>query len=66
MNFCNFSREWVGLQATLYLMDQLVTNATVRNELLTKVDYAIVPVANPDGKQHEPKIKFCEAKIAIA
>lgn len=43
------AREWVGPQATLYLINQLVTNTSVSNELLEKVDWVIVPMANPDG-----------------
>mgnify|MGYP002655357777 CR=1 FL=1 len=45
------AREWVGPQAVLYLVDQLVTNATVRDELLEKVDWVVVPNVNPDGEK---------------
>lgn len=44
------AREWVGIHSVLYLVHQLVTNATVTAELLDKVDWAIVPNANPDGE----------------
>ena len=44
------AREWVGHHSTLYLLHQLVTNASVTNELVNKVDWVIVPNANPDGK----------------
>lgn len=43
------AREWAGHHAVLYLLNQLVTNATVRTELVDKVDWVIVPVVNPDG-----------------
>lgn len=43
------AREWVGHQSTLYLLNQLVTNETVTRELVDKVDWVIVPNANPDG-----------------
>lgn len=43
------AREWVGHQSTLYLLYQLVTNETVTRELVDKVDWVIVPNANPDG-----------------
>lgn len=29
-----------------YLIDQIVTNATVRNDLLTRVDWLIVPMVS--------------------
>lgn len=44
------AREWVGPAATLYLLNQLVTNATVTAELLDKVDWVFVNNANPDGE----------------
>lgn len=44
------AREWVGHQSALYLINQLVTNATVTAELVSKVDWVIVPIANPDGE----------------
>ncbi|CRL08319.1 CLUMA_CG021383, isoform A [Clunio marinus] len=43
------SREWVGPHTVLYFIDQLVTNATVRDELLEKVDWVFIPNVNPDG-----------------
>lgn len=43
------AREWVGHHSVLFLLDQLVTNATVTAELVDKVDWVIVPNANPDG-----------------
>lgn len=44
------AREWVGPASTLYLLNQLVTNATVSAELLEKVDWVFVNNANPDGE----------------
>lgn len=44
------AREWVGHHATLYLLNQLVTNSSVTNELVSKVDWVIVPNVNPDGQ----------------
>lgn len=43
------AREWVGPHSALYLLNQLVTNATVTEELVSKVDWVIVPNVNPDG-----------------
>jgi len=43
------AREWVGPHATFFLINQLVTNSSVSNELLARVDWVIVPNANPDG-----------------
>lgn len=44
------AREWACPPAVFYLIDQLVTNVTVRNELLARVDWLIIPMQNPDGK----------------
>lgn len=44
------AREWVGPHSVFYLINQLVTNATVTAELVSKVDWVFVPNANPDGK----------------
>lgn len=46
------AREWAGHHATLYLLNQLVTNSSVTNELVDKVDWVIVPNVNPDGKKN--------------
>lgn len=43
------AREWAGIQSSLYFLHQLVTNSTVADELLDKVDYVFVNVVNPDG-----------------
>lgn len=43
------AREWVGPHTVLYFLDQLVTNSSVTNSLLEKVDYVIIPNVNPDG-----------------
>jgi murein tripeptide amidase MpaA len=43
------AREWAGIQSSLYFLHQLVENATVRDELLEKVDYVFVNVVNVDG-----------------
>ena len=43
------AREWVGPHTTLYFLDQLITNSSVTNELLEKVDWVIIPIVNPDG-----------------
>lgn len=45
------AREWVGHHSALYLINQLVTNASVTAELVSKVDWVIVPNANPDGEE---------------
>lgn len=46
------AREWVGHQSTLYLLYQLVMNDSVTKQLVDKVDWVIVPNANPDGYVH--------------
>lgn len=43
------AREWVGPHTVLYFLNELVTNSSVTNELLDKVDWVIVPNVNPDG-----------------
>lgn len=43
------AREWIGPHTVLYFVDQLVTNSSVSNELLEKVDYVVVVNVNPDG-----------------
>lgn len=43
------AREWVGPHTTLYFLNQLVTNSTVSDKLLEKVDWVIIPNVNPDG-----------------
>lgn len=45
------AREWIGPHTVLYFVDQLVTNSSVTNELLDKVDYVVIPNVNPDGKK---------------
>lgn len=43
------AREWIGPHTVLYFLDQMVTNSSVTNEILDKVDYVIIPNVNPDG-----------------
>lgn len=43
------AREWVGPASTLYLLHQLVENPASSQELLSKVDWIIIPNVNPDG-----------------
>lgn len=54
------AREWVGPAATLYLLNQLVTNATVTEELVDKVDWVFVNNANPDGWSNQLYIDSIE------
>lgn len=44
------AREWIGPHTVLYFVDQLVTNSSVTQELLEKVDWVVVPNVNPDGE----------------
>jgi len=43
------AREWVTHHATMFLVNQLVTNSSVTEELVSRVDWVIVPNVNPDG-----------------
>ncbi|XP_060520849.1 uncharacterized protein LOC132698674 [Cylas formicarius] len=42
------AREWIAPPTALYIINQLVENATNR-ELYENIDWAIIPVLNPDG-----------------
>lgn len=44
------AREWIAPMVALYLIHQLVVNATEHAELLA-FDWIILPCANPDGYQ---------------
>ncbi|XP_050353817.1 carboxypeptidase B-like [Nymphalis io] len=44
------AREWVTSPVALYLIEQLVTGAD--KELLEKIDWIIIPMANPDGYEY--------------
>lgn len=43
------AREWVGPPTALYLLHKIVEDPVARNELLTRVDWLIIPMQNPDG-----------------
>lgn len=45
------AREWISPATVLYIINQLVENANATNNtnLLTYVDWYILPVLNPDG-----------------
>ncbi|XP_052744517.1 carboxypeptidase B-like [Bicyclus anynana] len=43
------AREWVTLPPTLYAIDKLVTGNLTESSVLDKVDWIILPIANPDG-----------------
>lgn len=43
------AREWAAHASVMYLVHELITNATVTNELLDGVDWLVVPMMNPDG-----------------
>jgi murein tripeptide amidase MpaA len=43
------AREWVGHMAVIYLLYQLVERSAMNGDLLTNLDWVIVPMANPDG-----------------
>ncbi|KAB0794284.1 hypothetical protein PPYR_13904 [Photinus pyralis] len=44
-------REWLGPAQALYIIDQLVQNPKNR-ALVERVDWVIVPLANPDGYEY--------------
>lgn len=43
------AREWVGPPTALYLLHKIVEDPVSRAELLTDVDWLIIPMQNPDG-----------------
>ncbi|XP_052744516.1 carboxypeptidase B-like [Bicyclus anynana] len=43
------AREWVTLPPTLYAIDKLVTGNLTERSVLDKIDWIILPIANPDG-----------------
>ncbi|KAJ2941092.1 hypothetical protein O0L34_g10324 [Tuta absoluta] len=44
------AREWITLPATLYAIEKLVTHVQDQDkDLLTDIDWIILPIANPDG-----------------
>ncbi|XP_026480609.1 carboxypeptidase B-like [Ctenocephalides felis] len=44
------AREWLAPTTALYLIDQILENG--RTSLLTKLDWVIIPVLNPDGYEY--------------
>lgn len=44
------AREWIAPATALYIIQELVENATNRY-LIENVDWYIIPVLNPDGYQ---------------
>ncbi|CAK1542469.1 unnamed protein product [Leptosia nina] len=42
------AREWVTLPASLYAIQKLVVNVT-ESDLVDRIDWIILPIANPDG-----------------
>lgn len=48
------AREWIAPAMSLYIINQLVENAT-NSYLLDKVDWYILPVVNPDGYEYSHK-----------
>lgn len=47
------SREWITQAATLYAIQKLVIDVSEdEQDLLSGIDWIILPVANPDGFHH--------------
>ncbi|XP_034836348.2 carboxypeptidase B-like [Maniola hyperantus] len=46
------AREWVTLPPTLYAIDKLVTGNLSDPSVLDKVDWIVLPIANPDGYEY--------------
>jgi len=49
------AREWVGPSTVLYILEKLLTENTkdaVTTEILTKSQFVIVPLVNPDGYEY--------------
>jgi len=46
------AREWIAPAGALYLINQLVENYTANAALLSKYDWVVVPILNPDGYEY--------------
>ncbi|XP_055914796.1 carboxypeptidase B [Eupeodes corollae] len=46
------AREWIAPAAALYVINQLVENFSANKDLLTKYDWVVMPVVNPDGYEY--------------
>lgn len=52
------AREWVTTPVALYIINQLVVDI-LENDLTERVDWVIIPLANPDGYEYS----FEEVKL---
>ena len=43
------ARDWLGPATLVYLIKELVENRMEHVQLLDKLDWYILPIANPDG-----------------
>uniref|UniRef100_A0A336MC79 Zinc carboxypeptidase A 1 n=1 Tax=Culicoides sonorensis TaxID=179676 RepID=A0A336MC79_CULSO len=43
------AREWIAPAEALYMLSQLVENATAHEDILKTLNWVIIPVVNPDG-----------------
>lgn len=43
------AREWIAPAQVVYIINQLVENATANMDLLENLDWYLIPVVNPDG-----------------
>uniref|UniRef100_A0A182PB01 Peptidase M14 domain-containing protein n=1 Tax=Anopheles epiroticus TaxID=199890 RepID=A0A182PB01_9DIPT len=46
------AREWAAPAMAMYLISELVENASKNQDLLTGLTWTIVPIANPDGYEY--------------
>ena len=42
-------REWISPATVTYMINELVTNSGAYNDLLSNVNFYVMPVINPDG-----------------
>lgn len=50
------AREWISPASVTYIIDELVENWEDQPEYIRKIDWYIIPVANPDGYEYTQKI----------
>ena len=43
------AREWISISSCMYILDRLTSENEVKEALLPRFDFYIMPVVNPDG-----------------
>lgn len=49
MKYLNYYSEWIGTMTAIGLISELLENMNQNSDIMTGLDWIIVPVANPDG-----------------